>query len=140
MNNLRINQLAVWICIIGMHAFGFIWYGPLFGETWMTFVQMDQATMQEESMQAGVWIMNSVAIIASIYALAWLLALLNITSGIRGAGIAFIIVFCFHHLPVMNANMFAREPYGLAWITGGYSLVWLTITGFVLGSWVKQKS
>jgi hypothetical protein len=139
MKNLKINHLAVWICIILMHAFGFLWYGPLFGEKWMAFVGFDQETMQQESMNAGVWIMNTVAIIAPIYLLAWLLTQMNITSGLRGALMAFLITFCFHHLPLMNANMFAGEPYGLAWITGGYSLAWLTVSGFILGSWVKRS-
>jgi len=39
----------------------------------------------------------------------------------------------------MNSNMFAGEPYGLAWITGGYVVVSLTIAGFILGSWVKKS-
>ena len=140
MSELRINHLAVWVCIILMHAFGFLWYGPLFGESWQAYVEMDTATMQTESMNPGIWILNTIAIIAPIYMLAWLLAALNVQSGIRGAVIAFLTVFSFHHLPLMNANMFAGEPYGLAWITGGYSLSWLTISGFVLGSWTKQKS
>jgi hypothetical protein len=139
MNNLKINHLAVWICIVLMHAFGFLWYGPLFGEKWMVLVGMDQETMQQESMSAGIWILNSVAIIAPIYLLAWLLARMNITSGLQGALITFLITFSFHHLPLMNANMFAGQPYGLAWITGGYSLTWLTVSGFILGAWTKRK-
>ena len=138
MNNLKINHLTVWVCIILMHVFGFLWYGPLFGEKWMMHVGMDQATMQGESMNAGIWILNSLAIIAPIYLLAWLFLKMNITTGLQGALLAFLITFCFHHLPLMNANMFAREPYGLAWITGGYSLTWLTITGFILGTWTKR--
>lgn len=140
MNNLKINHLAVWLCIVFMHVFGFLWYGPLFGEKWMQFVALDQATMEQESMKASLWILNSVAIIASIYALAWLLTKVNVSSGVQGAIIAFVVVFCMHLLPVMNANMFAGEDYGLAWITGGYSLSWLTISGFILGSWRKQTS
>ena len=123
-----------------MHGFGFIWYGPLFGEKWMAFVEIDQASMQQESMNMGVWILNTVAIIAPIYLLAWLFTKINVTSGIQGATIAFLVTFCFHHLSVMNANMFAREPYGLAWITGGYTLTWLTVSGFVLGAWRKENS
>lgn len=138
MNNIKINHLAVWVCIILMHAFGFLWYGPLFGERWMDMVQIDQETMQSDSMDAGIWILNSVAIIASIYAIAWVLSALNVTSGVRGAVIAFVLTFCLHHLPTMNANMFAGQPYGLAWITGGYSLAWLTVSGFILGSWRKK--
>src|SRR5689334_12433460 len=121
MNTPRINHLAVWLCIILMHAYGFLWYGPLFGEKWMAFVEIDQATMQTDSMNPMIWVLNSVAIVASVYALAWILARMDIRSGVMGAVIAFVVVFCFHHLPLMNANMFAGEPNGLAWITGGYS-------------------
>ena len=138
MNNLKINHLAVWVCIIGMHVFGFVWYGPLFGDQWLALVGMDQAAMQEESGNISIWVLNSLAIIASIYALAWVLKSMGVSTGIKGAATAFVIVFCIHHLPVMNANMFALEPYGLAWITGGYSLVWLTISGFILGAWKKM--
>ncbi|MCI0750338.1 MAG: DUF1761 domain-containing protein [Flammeovirgaceae bacterium] len=97
-----------------MHAFGFLWYGPLFGEKWMELVQMDQAEMQSGSMNAGIWILNSISIIAPIYLLAWLFTKINVASGTR-AVVAFLIVFCVHHLPSMNSSMFAGEPYGLAW-------------------------
>jgi hypothetical protein len=139
MTELRINHIAVWVCIILMHVFGFLWYGPLFGEQWMALVELDLESMQSESMNPAIWILNSIAIIAPIYMLAWLLTKLNITSGVQGAVVAFLITFSFHHLPLMNANMFAGEPYGLAWITGGYSLTWLTISGFILGSWTKPN-
>jgi len=140
MSTLRINHLAVWLCIILMHVFGFLWYGPLFGEKWMAFVNIDQESMQNDSMNPMIWVLNSIAIIAPMYALAWLLARMDIRSGVMGAVIAFVVVFCFHHLPLMNANMFAGVPNGLAWITGGYSLTWLTISGFILGTWTKQRA
>ena len=138
MNNLKINHLAVIVCIVLMHVLGFVWYGPLFGERWMDYVDLDMETMQSMSMGASIWVLNFVAIAAPIYLLAWLLVKLDVTSGVRGAVIAFLITFCFHHLGVMNANMFAREAYGLAWITGGYSLAGLTIAGFILGAWTKK--
>jgi hypothetical protein len=137
MNNLRINHLAVWVSIVLMHALGFLWYGVLFAEQWMAMVGMDEATMQEDSGSMSVWIMNSVAIIASAYFLAWLLAKLGVT-GIRAAGTGFIVAFVVHHLNLMNTNMFAGEPYGLAWITGGYVIASFTIAGFIIGSWVKK--
>lgn len=137
MNNLKINHLAVWVSIVVMHAIGFLWYGPLFGEQWLALVGMDQASMQEDSGDVGIWIMNSVAIIASVYLLAWLLAKLGVT-GIRAAATAFLVAFVIHHLNTMNSNMFAGVPYGLAWITGGYVVASHTIAGFILGSWVKK--
>ena len=133
-----INHLAVWATIIFLHAFGFLWYGPLFGEKWMALVGYTTETMQEDSANPGIWVLNSVSIIASVYLLAWLFTKLEVSSGVTGALYAFLITFCIHHLAVMNANMFAGEPYGLAWITGGYTLSGNTIAGLILGSWLKK--
>lgn len=140
MNNLKINHLAVLVCVIILHALGFLWYGPLFGEQWRAMVGLDMENMQEGSGGAGLWISNFVASVAPLYMLAWLFTKLDVTSGIRGAGIAFLITFCFHHLSLMSGNMFAGEPYGLAWIIGGFSLTGLTICGFILGAWTKENS
>lgn len=138
MNTLKINHLAVFVCLILMHALGFLWYGPLFGEKWMAMVELDQATMESDSMEAGLWITNFIASLAPLYLLAWLFTKLNVTSGVRGAIVAFLITFCFHHLPLMSGNMFAGEHYGLAWITGGFGIVGLTLSGFILGAWTKR--
>src|SRR5688500_68395 len=139
MNHLKINHLAVVVCLILLHALGFLWYGPLFGQKWMAMVDLDQATMESEGMDAGLWITNLIASLAPLYLLAWLFARLNVTSGLRGAVIAFLIAFCFHHLPLMSGNMFAGEHYGLAWITGGFSIVGWTLSGFILGAWTKRN-
>ena len=138
MKNIKINHLAVLVCVILLHVLGFLWYGPLFGETWMGMVGLDMENMQDPGI--SLWIMNLVAVGAQVYILAWVLAKLDVTSGIRGAAIAFLLTFCFHHLPLMSGNMFAGEPYGLAWITGGFGLVGLTICGFILGSWIKREA
>jgi hypothetical protein len=139
MNNLKINHLAVFVCLILLHVLGFLWYGPLFGKQWMAMVELDPANMEGGAGQAGLWITNFVASLAPLYMLAWLFTKLDVTSGLRGAGIAFLITFCFHHLSVMSGNMFAGEHYGLAWIIGGFSLVGLTISGFILGAWTKRN-
>ena len=137
MNNLKINHLAVLVCLVLLHILGFLWYGPLFGEKWMDMVDLDPEKM--EGGNAGIWITNFIASLAPLYLLAWLFTKLNVISGLRGAVIAFLITLCFHHLPVMSGNMFAGEPYGLAWITGGFSLVGLTLSGFILGAWTKKN-
>lgn len=72
--------------------------------------------------------------------LAWLFARMEVTSGARGAFIAFIVTFCIFHLSEMRGNMFAGFPYGLAWITGGFNVVSNTLSGFILGAWTKRES
>jgi len=138
MNNLKINHLAVFVCLILLHALGFLWYGQLFGEQWMELVELDPESM-EGSGEAGIWITNFIASLAPLYLMAWLFTKLDVTSGLRGAVIAFLITFCFYHLTIMRDNMFAGEHYGLAWIVGGFSLVGLTLSGFILGAWPKKR-
>jgi hypothetical protein len=91
-------------------------------------------------MEAGLWISNLVASVAAVYVLAWLFTQLKITSGARGAIVAFLITFCIFHLSEMRGNMFAGFPYGLAWITGGFNVVGNTLSGFILGAWTKTDS
>ncbi len=138
MNVLKINHLAALVCIVILHALGFLWYGMLFNVQWMSMVGLDIATMQANAPGGEVWVLNLVSIVAPVYVLAWLFTRLNVSSGMSGAGIAFLITFCFHHLATMNSNMFAKAPFGLAWITAGYMVVGLTISGFILGAWTKK--
>ena len=35
---LKINHLAVWLCVILLFVLGFLWYGPFFGDQWMEMV------------------------------------------------------------------------------------------------------
>lgn len=136
MHSLRINHAAVWVCVLLFHVLGFLWCGPLFGEQWTAMVGLDPENM--EGGGAGLWVTNLVSAVAQLYALAWILSRMNIDNGVRGAIVAFVIAFCLYHLPLMRGNMFADRPYGLAWIVGGFDLLALTLSGFILGSWKKR--
>lgn len=138
MNEPKINHLAAVVCIVVLHILGILWYGFLFAEQWMTMVGMDPAAAENADSEIGIWITNFVSIAVSVYALAWLFTKLNVTSGLRGAGLGLLMSFCFHHLNEMNSNGFAQSPYGLAWITGGYAMVSMAISGFILGAWIKK--
>ncbi len=136
--SLKINHLAVWACIVLSFILGFIWYGPLLGETWMALVGLDPAVVEANPPGAGVWITNLVSSVIPMYVLAWLYTQLDVRSGMRGAGLGFLIVFAFNFLSVMVGNMFAQAPYELTWITGGFDLVLIAISGFILGAWTKN--
>ena len=140
MNTLKINHLAVWVCVILLHVLGFLWYGPLFGEQWMSMVGLDPEMAEGSAGDAALWITNLIATAAPLYFLAWLFSKLHVVHGARGAALGFLAALCFHHLPVMSGNMFAGEPYGLAWIIGGFTLAAWTVSGFIIGSWTKHEA
>ena len=59
---------------------------------------------------------------------------------VQGLLIGLLLGFAFVLLSSMTSGMFAKNPYGLAWITGGFTTVGLGIGGAVLGAWKKYKA
>ena len=140
MKELKINHLAVLVGVILQFILGFLWYGPLFGEPWMGMVGLDMATIEANPPGAGEWITNIVSAVVSMYVLAWLFTRINVTSLVQGLLIGLLIGFAFVLLSTMTSGMFAKDPYALAWITGGYTTVGLALGGAVLGAWTKHKA
>lgn len=139
MKTLKINHLAILVCFVLLTVLGFVWYGPLFGEKWMGMVGLDLATVEANPPGAGIWITNVVATLIPLYTLAWLFTKLSVDSAGRGAAIGLLIVFAFEFMSTMTGNMFAQNPYGLTWITGGYNLVAIGLSGAILGGWRKYS-
>lgn len=137
MEKQKINHLAVWLCVVLLFGLGFIWYGPLFGEVWMSMVGLSTEIIEANPPGAAIWISNVITTVIPIYVLAWLFTKLNVINGLTGMVYGFIIAFSFVFLSRMTSGMFAQEPYGLAWITGGFDMAAMAITGFVLGAWPK---
>ena len=133
--NMKINHLAVWVCVIVLHLIGFLWYTALFGDAWADLAGVDPETAEATAMH---WISNAIAIIAPLYVLAWLFTKMNVNTWMEGATIAFLITFSFVLLSFITSDMFAGVPYKLSWINGGQGLVAMTIAGAILGAWTKK--
>jgi hypothetical protein len=140
MKELKINHLAVLVAVVLQFVLGFLWYGPLFGNAWMEMVGLDLDTINADPAGAGEWITNIFASVAGIYLLAMLFVKLGVNSLLKGAGYGLLIGFVFVLLSNMTSGMFAKDPYWLAWITGGFTTVGLTVGGAVLGAWTKSKA
>ena len=140
MKDLKINYLAVLVGVVLQFVLGFLWYGPLFGEAWMEMVGLDMDAVMADPVGAEGWITNVVASVAGIYLLAWLYVKLGVDSIGKGAGYGLLIGFVFVLLANMTTGMFAKDPYGLAWITGGFTTAGLGVGGAVLGAWTKVKA
>ncbi len=140
MEKLKINHAAVWVAIVLLHVLGFLWYGALFQEPWMEMVGLTMADAEANPPGAGVWLTNTVATVIPVYLIAWMYTKMNVDTALQGAGLGLLIGFAFILLADMTGNMFAQRPYGLAWITGGYSMVAFGVAGFILGAWRKYES
>ena len=140
MKELKINHLAVLVAVVLQFVIGFLWYGRLFEDAWMEAVGLDLATIEADPAGAEEWITNIFSAAVSMYVLAWLFVKMGVDSLLKGAGYGLLIGFSFVLLSIMTSGMFAKDPYGLAWITGGFTTFGLTVGGAVLGVWSKSKS
>lgn len=139
MKELKINYLAVLVAIVLQFVLGFLWYGPLFGESWMGMVGLDMATIEANPASAGIWISNVISAALGMFVLAWLFVKLTVKTLVKGVWVGFLIGFAFVMMPIMVSGMFANDPYWLAWITGGNTTVGIMLGGAVLGVWPKYK-
>jgi hypothetical protein len=139
MKELKINHFAVWVAIVLQFVIGFLWYGPVFGDPWMNAVGLDMDTIMSDPAGAEEWITNIISSVVSIYVLAWFFRRLKVTSWAIGLWYGFLIGFSFVLLSTMTSNMFAKMPYGLAWITAGFTTVGLMVGGVILGAWTRFK-
>ncbi len=140
MKELKMNHAAVWVSVIVFFAMGFLWYGPIFGELWLGYVGLTAEFVEANPPGAGLWISNIIATAISVYVLAWVFMKMQIASAMKGAITGLVIAFGLFYLPTMVNNMYAQSPYGLSWVTGGYTMVCWTITGLILGAWTKEKA
>ncbi len=139
MKELKINHLAVLVCVVVASVIGFLWYGPLLGEKWMSLEGLDPEVVAANPPGAATWITNLIATIVPAYVLAWIFTKINVKSGLEGATYAFAMSFAFNLLARMTNDMFAGNPYELSWIVGGNNILALTVMGFILGAWRKYK-
>jgi len=136
----KINHAAVWVCVVLLAGWGFVWFAVLFDEQWMTLVGLDEAAVAANPLGNGVHLVNFIAGVVPLYVLAWLFGKMGVSSGIQGASMGLLIAFSFIFLSTLTGNVFAQNPYALTWITGGFDMTALTMSGFILGAWRKKDA
>ncbi len=137
MKELKLNHLAIWTGIALQFVIGFLWYGPLFGDPWMEMEGLDLAMIEADPPGLWEWMTNIVTAISGVYLLAWLFLKIKADTALKGVFYGFLIGFVFILLANKTSGAFAKYPYWLPWITGGFSTVGFMAAGAVLGAWKK---
>jgi len=138
MEKLKLNHYAIWLAIVLQFVLGLLWYGPFFGEKWEHLVGLDLTSIEANQSGFSIWITNIISSISAMYLLAWLFVKIEIRTALRGLFTSFLIAVTFIFLTSLTNNLFAHIPYGLAWITGGFSMVGFSIAGVIFGVWTKK--
>ncbi len=135
-----INYWAVLACGVLSLVLGSIWYGPLFGKTWMRIVgATDMDIEKRKEMQRKAAPLYVVQFVLSL-GQAFLLAHMTGFSAMSGVLSALLVWAGFVMPTVAGACMWTNEPRRIAWtrflIQAGFQLVCLAVFGLVLGLWL----
>ncbi|MEM7017622.1 MAG: DUF1761 domain-containing protein [Pseudomonadota bacterium] len=128
----QLNWLAIIASTISAFVIGGLWYGPLFGKSWMAENNLTEEQLNARNM-------------AMVFALAFFLSFIaafnlamflgNQVDAVSGAAAGFFAGFgwvaCFTGIQYL----FEMRSFKLFLINAGYSTVALTIMGAILGAW-----
>lgn len=136
---MHINLWAVLVSAIASMVVGSIWYGPLFGKTFMALMGMNQWSPEKQAMmkkKMGVMYLGQfIASCVMFYVLAGIVVGFGHTSALAGAMTGFIMWLGFV-VPLAFGNALWGGKWPLFWLSIGNMLVTLLIAGAIIGAWL----
>ena len=129
-----INYLAVFVAALSSFMVGWIWYGPLFGKTWMKLHGFTEEELKDSSMSMPViMVVNYIATALAALAIAMFIG----PESTAGFGIfaGLMIAIFWIGTSRLNDVLYEKKPWGLFFINVGYNTVIYVIMGAILGAW-----
>jgi hypothetical protein len=127
----HINWLAVIVATVSTFIVGSLWYGPIFGKTWMRLTGLSKDTPGQNSMALT---MGGSAVLNLIIAtsLAFFIGDGGWHFGLH-AGLAAGLTFVAMALGVIY--LFESRPFKLWLVNAGYQIVVFSLMGTIIGAW-----
>ena len=134
-----INYMAILGCGVLAMIIGFIWYGPLFGKTWMRVtgaaVMNDTERKQMQKNAIPLYVVQFLITLIELYVLANLIG----RNPIVGLKIAVLMWLGFVMPTLVGMSMWTNEPRKTArtklLVQAGFQLVCFVVFGFILATW-----
>lgn len=137
---MTINYFAVAVCAVLSMVIGFIWYGPLFGKTWMRIAgadAKDKAEREKMQKEAGpLYGIQFVLSIIQVCVLSFYLQAFSVSAGIASA----LLIYIGFVIPLVAGNaMWNNKPKKVMWaqflIQAGYQLILFVVYAIILTMW-----
>ncbi len=137
---MEINLIAVGVCAVLAMVIGSIWYGPLFGKTWMRIVGATDLDIEarKKMQKASTWLYISQLGLAvfQVWVLAYYIQGWTSASGVVNA----IWIWAAFVMPIIfGTAMWNNDSMKIKWsrffVQSGYQLVCFVMFGLILGAW-----
>lgn len=118
-------------------AFGFLWYGPLFGKLWMKLMGFSHKDLGEMKMNMGVAYFTAfITTIVTVSVLSYFIGISSAATFISGAFIGFFVWLGFIATSTMGQFLWEGKPFTLYLINNIYQLIFYLVVGGILAVWV----
>ncbi len=132
----QINYLAILVVAIINMAVGFVWYGPLFGKTWMKLVgKTEKDIAGQKDKMPMLYGMMFVTVLVFVYVMAHFVQVGAATTYVAGAQVGFWAWLGFVATTTMGQFIFSGKPMKLYYLENGHHLVNFLLTGALLAVW-----
>jgi hypothetical protein len=134
---MRTNYPAVLVAAIAYWILGAVWYGVLFGKSWMVLEGMTEA--QAKSMNPVLpYVISFLLNILIAYSLAQICIWRNANTVGRGASVGVLLWIGFVGPITFTTYMYEMRPKELFAINQFYPLAGMVMMGAILGAWKKK--
>ena len=132
----EINYVAVVVGAVLHMVIGFLWYGPLFGQTWMELVGLTKEKIESAKDQMGktyaVSFVLGIVMSAVLYWLVKSIAPFSLYDAVFFGGLLWL---AFTGNAQLNNTLFLRKPLKLFLIDSGYFLVSTIVLSVLFTLW-----
>ncbi len=128
----NINWLSVIVAAISSFFIGGIWYGPIFGKSWMTEFGFTEEDLKKRGIPKTFGLSLLLSFIAALVLEFFIGADTDLIFGAMAgffAGFGWVATF----LGILY--LFEMKSYQAYLINAGYCIVALTVMGIILGAW-----
>lgn len=134
---MRTNYPAVIVAAVAYWVLGAIWYGVLFGKSWMVLEHMTEE--QARSMNPVLpYVISFLLNLLIAYSLAQICVWRNADTVGRGASVGVLLWIGFVGPITYTTYMYEMRPKELFAINEFYPLAGLVLMGAILGAWKKK--
>ncbi len=128
------SVIAVVVAAIVQVILGFLWYGPLFGKTWMSLMGINPQTLNREGMSKTLaWtFLGSLVTAAVLGRLVWMVGAATLGAGLA---LGFWVWLGFVATVTLASVLYEKRSVNLYILNNGYQLISLLVMGAILGAW-----
>lgn len=135
---MAINYWAVLVSAVATFLVGGLWYTALFGKQRTQLLGYSDAVLQEMAKGAArTFLTLFLCYVVVAFVVAILFSVLGVESAGQGAQWGLLLWLGLAATIGLTGNITTTIPLGVFFIDAGYQLVFLVLTGAVIGAWPK---